>query len=98
MNESVGGKVEVFDLRSARQVKWSALHQPRTPPSWARASTPPIRGAALSRVLLGRVLEEAGLGTPVKLWQRDFWSARRRLYEESDKPPTPLKISPPEDN
>ena len=75
---------------------------PKTPPMSPRKdppSTPPRRPKAvrtLSRRLLGRVHEQCNLGTPVKIWPKGFWTARKNLYEESEemRPATPVKVCP----
>lgn len=68
----------------------------------AKSSPPPVvlkkrKMKAMSRVLVGRVVEQLCISTPVKQWPRGFWSARRNLYEECEsfKPSTPVKICPP---
>ena len=35
-------------------------------------------------------------GTPVRIWPKAFWTARRNLYEECEdlRPATPVKICP----
>lgn len=49
---------------------------------------PPMRpktAKSFSRVLVGEVLDVCQLGTPVKLWPRGFWTARKHLSREVEK-------------
>merc|ERR1711893_394428 len=51
-----------------------------------------------SKVLEARGRARQGYpGTPVRIWPKAFWTARRNLYEECQdlRPATPVKICPP---
>ena len=82
------------DLRGVKRVK---MDPPMTPPRGVCPPCPALRPRiTLSRLLMGRAVEAIGAGTPVKLWPKGFWTARRNLYKESEVmgPATPVKICP----
>ena len=89
-------KTKVVMLKVVRPV-FKIVQLPKTPPR----RPPPCPQKRLhveqrsSKVLIGRALNRLGAGSPVKDWPKDFWAARRSIYEESDKPATPVKIVPP---
>ena len=85
----------------AKKVKKEEEEAPKTPARRFCPCPPEMRRRHqvrhFSKLLEGRVMARFGMGTPVKIWPRAFWTARRNLYEECEdlRPATPVKICPP---
>ena len=89
-------KVKVV-LMKVQQPVLKVVQLPKTPPR-RQPPCPPKQvhvEQRSSKVLTGRVFNKLGVGSPVKDWPKDFWAARRMIYEESEAPATPVKIAPP---